>query len=172
MKRPQGPFLSNRRCNTSLGARFAVVLTDWLSVMAALGVAARHSASRTRTRNASAARSQVPSSRQLRKHHQTVPRSVGHHAPRYVATQHGRYAVDHFPQVRVRGYLRRFLAAARKLIQGNRILKSEVAVAPLSLGNRRNSPVDFVQIAQAGADSRKISLPVSGFKLECVFLGS
>ena len=153
-----------------------MVLTDWLSVMAALGEAARPSAaSRTRARNASSERSLAPSSRQLRKCHQTVPRSgeswgIMRHG--MSATQHVQYAVDHFPQVRVRGYLRRFLAAARKLIQGNRILKSEVAVAPLSLGNRRNSPVDFVQIAQAGADSRKISLPVSGFKLECVFLGS
>ena len=60
-------------CVVASGPPFAVVLTDWLSVMAALGEAARPSASRTRARNASSARSQAPSSRQLRKCHKPCP---------------------------------------------------------------------------------------------------
>ena len=53
---------------------FSVVFTDWLSMMAALGVAYRPAASRTRVRKASSTRSQVvPSSRHFRKCHQTVP---------------------------------------------------------------------------------------------------
>ena len=56
--------------------------------------------------------------------------------------------------------------------QGNRILKSEVAVEPLALGNRHYPPLDLVQIALAEADSRKVFLPVPDFKLECVCPGS
>ena len=52
---------------------FSVVFTDWLSMIAALGVASRPATSRTRTRKASSTRSQVPSSRHFRKYHQTVP---------------------------------------------------------------------------------------------------
>ena len=50
---------------------FSVVFTDWLSMIAALGVASRPATSRTRTRKASSTRSQVPSSRHFRKYHQT-----------------------------------------------------------------------------------------------------
>ena len=42
-------------------------------MMAALGVASRPAVSRTRARKVSSTRSQVPSSRQLRKYHHTVP---------------------------------------------------------------------------------------------------
>ena len=52
---------------------FSVVFTDWLLMMAALGVASRPAASRTRARNVSSTRSQVLSSRHFRKYHQTVP---------------------------------------------------------------------------------------------------
>ena len=52
---------------------FSVVFADWLSMIAALGVASRPATSRTRTRKASSTRSQVPSSRHFRKYHQTVP---------------------------------------------------------------------------------------------------
>ena len=52
---------------------FSVVLTDWLSMMAALGVASRPSLSRTMGGSASKTRSQVPSLRHFRKYHQTVP---------------------------------------------------------------------------------------------------
>ena len=52
---------------------FSVVFTDWLSMIAALGVASRPSASRTLGRSASSMYSQVPSPRHLRKYHQTVP---------------------------------------------------------------------------------------------------
>ncbi len=57
---------------------FPVVFTDWLSIleqsgMAALGVASRPAASRTRERKASATPAQVPSSRHRRKYHHTVP---------------------------------------------------------------------------------------------------
>ena len=55
------------------GPPFSVVFTDWLSMMAALGVASRPAFSRTRDRRAFSTRSQVPSSRQLRKYHHTVP---------------------------------------------------------------------------------------------------
>ena len=44
---------------------FSVVLTDWLSMMAALGVASRPSLSRTMGRSASSTRSQVPLARQF-----------------------------------------------------------------------------------------------------------
>ena len=52
---------------------FSVVFTDWLSMMAALGVASRPSLSRTWLRSASSTRSQVPSARHFRKYHHTVP---------------------------------------------------------------------------------------------------
>ena len=52
---------------------FSVVLTDWLSMIAPLGVASRSSLSRTMGRSASKTRSQVPSLRHFRKYHQTVP---------------------------------------------------------------------------------------------------
>ncbi len=52
---------------------FSVVLTDWLSMMAALGVGSRPSASRTLGRSASWMRSQLPSSLHCRKYHDTVP---------------------------------------------------------------------------------------------------
>ena len=50
-----------------------MVLTDWLSMIAPLGVASRSSLSRTMGRSASKTRSQVPSLRHFRKYHQTVP---------------------------------------------------------------------------------------------------
>ena len=50
-----------------------MVLTDWLSMIAPLGVASRPSLSRTMGRSASKTRSQVPSLRHFRKYHQTVP---------------------------------------------------------------------------------------------------
>jgi hypothetical protein len=52
---------------------FSVVFTDWLSMIAALGVGSRPSISRTLGCKASWMRSQVPSKRHLRKYHQTVP---------------------------------------------------------------------------------------------------
>ena len=52
---------------------FSVVLTDWLSMMAALGVGSRPSDSRTLGRKVSWMRSQVPSVRHCLKYHQTVP---------------------------------------------------------------------------------------------------
>ena len=52
---------------------FSVVLTDWLSMMAALGVPSRPSRSRTIARSASSTRSQVPLARHFRKYYQTVP---------------------------------------------------------------------------------------------------
>ena len=52
---------------------FSVVLTDWLSMMAALGVGSRPSDSRTLGRKVSWMRSQVPSARHCLKYHQTVP---------------------------------------------------------------------------------------------------
>ena len=52
---------------------FSVVFTDWLSMIAPLGVASRPSLSRTMGRSASSTRSQVPSLRHFRKYHQTVP---------------------------------------------------------------------------------------------------
>ena len=50
-----------------------MVLSDWLSMIAPLGVASRPSLSRTMGRSASKTRSQVPSLRHFRKYHQTVP---------------------------------------------------------------------------------------------------
>jgi hypothetical protein len=55
------------------GPPFSVVLTVWLSMMAALGVGALPSASRTLGRKASWMRSQVPSARHRRKYPQAVP---------------------------------------------------------------------------------------------------
>ena len=84
------------------GPPFSVVFTDWLSMMAALGVASRPSLSRTTGRSASSTRSQVPSPRHFRKYHQIVPprgQVVGHHSPRYAATQYVQYAVYDLPQV-------------------------------------------------------------------------
>ena len=52
---------------------FSVVLTLWLSMMAAPGMASRPSFSRTWPRSASSTRSQVPSARHFRKYHHTVP---------------------------------------------------------------------------------------------------
>ena len=60
-------------CIVSTRPPFSVVLTDWLSMMAALGVGSRPSASRTLGRSASWMRSQLPSSLHCRKHHDTVP---------------------------------------------------------------------------------------------------
>lgn len=50
-----------------------MVFTVRLPMIAALGIASRPAASRTRARKASATRSQVPSSRHFLKYHQTVP---------------------------------------------------------------------------------------------------
>ena len=52
---------------------FSVVLTDWLSMIAALGVGSLPSACRTLGRRASWTRSHVPSSLHARKYHHTVP---------------------------------------------------------------------------------------------------
>jgi hypothetical protein len=52
---------------------FSVVFTDWLSMIAALGVDCRPSISRTLGCKVSWMRSQVPSNRHFRKYHQTVP---------------------------------------------------------------------------------------------------
>ena len=52
---------------------FSVVLTDWLSMMAALGVGLLPSAFRTLGRRASWTRSHVPSCLHSRKYHHTVP---------------------------------------------------------------------------------------------------
>ncbi len=61
---PAAPFIGGLH-------RLASILEQ--SGMAALGVASRPAASRTRERKASATRSQVPSSRHWRKYHHTVP---------------------------------------------------------------------------------------------------
>ena len=53
---------------------FSVVFTDWLSMMAALGLAPRPSFSRTWPRSSSSTRSHVPSARHFRKYHHTVPK--------------------------------------------------------------------------------------------------
>jgi hypothetical protein len=55
------------------GPPFSVVFTDWLSMMAALGVGSRPWASLTLGRSASWILSQVPSSRHCLKYHHTVP---------------------------------------------------------------------------------------------------
>ncbi len=60
---------------------FSVAFTDWLSMMAALGVASRPSLSRTWLRSASSTRSQVPSARHFRKYHHTVPQGGRSWAP-------------------------------------------------------------------------------------------
>ena len=52
---------------------FSVVLTDWLSMMAAVGVGSCPSDSRTLGRKVSWMPSQVPSARHSLKYHQTVP---------------------------------------------------------------------------------------------------
>jgi hypothetical protein len=52
---------------------FSVVFTDWLSMIAALGVGSRPSISRTLGCKVSWMCSQVPSKRHLRKYHHTVP---------------------------------------------------------------------------------------------------
>ena len=52
---------------------FSVVFTDWLSMMAALGVASLPSLSQTWLRSASSTRSQVLSARHFRKYHHTAP---------------------------------------------------------------------------------------------------
>ena len=52
---------------------FSVVLTDWLSMMAALGAGSCPSDSRTLGRKVSWTRSHVPSARHCLKYHQTVP---------------------------------------------------------------------------------------------------
>ena len=52
---------------------FSVVLTDWLSIIAALGVGSRPSDSRTLGRKLSWMRSQVPSIRHCLKYQETVP---------------------------------------------------------------------------------------------------
>ena len=56
---------------------FSVVFTDWLSMMAPLGVASRPSGSRTMGRSASSTCCQVPSVRHFLKYHQTVPQGGG-----------------------------------------------------------------------------------------------
>ena len=74
--RPRAARWCPPRCGASvIAARppFSVVLTDWLSMIAPLGVASRPSLSRTIGRSASSTRSQVPSLRHFRKYHQTVP---------------------------------------------------------------------------------------------------
>ena len=60
-------------CVVAARPPFSVVFTDWLSMIAALGVGSRPSISRTRGCKVSWMRSQVPSNRHLRKYHQTVP---------------------------------------------------------------------------------------------------
>ena len=80
-----------------------MAFTDWLSMMAALGVASRPSTSRTRASSASAARSQVPPSRHFRKYHQTVPRgsrSWGSIRQGMPPPQCVQYAIDPLTQVR------------------------------------------------------------------------
>ena len=80
---------------------FPVVFTDWLSMMAPLGVASRPSLSRTMGRSASPTRPpsaigplfpEIPPYRAPRR------QVVGHHSPGYAATQHVQNAVHHLPQ--------------------------------------------------------------------------
>lgn len=54
---------------------FSVVLTVWLSMMAALGVASRPCCSLSLQRRTPSIRSHVPSLRQVLKYHQTVPQA-------------------------------------------------------------------------------------------------
>lgn len=60
-------------CVVAARPPFSVVFTDWLSMIAALGVGSRPSISRTLGCKVSWMRSQVPSKRHSRKYHQTVP---------------------------------------------------------------------------------------------------
>ena len=60
-------------CIVATRPPFPVVLTDWLSMIAALGVDSRPSICRTFGRNACSICSQVPSLRHCLKYHQTVP---------------------------------------------------------------------------------------------------
>ena len=101
---------------------FSVVFTDWLSMMAALGVASHPAASRTRARRAShndlAARQtrQLPNSRtqgflhsfpsavippvaEVPPHRAPRRQIMGQHPPGYAAAQHLQDAVDYLPQV-------------------------------------------------------------------------
>jgi hypothetical protein len=55
---------------------FSAVLTDWLSMLPALGCGSRPSACRTAARNVSWIRSNVPSSRQRRKYAHAVPQDT------------------------------------------------------------------------------------------------
>ena len=55
------------RGRRAASAPFSVVLADWLSTIAAPGVASQSAISRTRSRRAPLIRSQVPSMRQARK---------------------------------------------------------------------------------------------------------
>ena len=60
-------------CIVATRPPFSVVFTDWLSMIAALGVGSRPSICLTLGRNASSIRSQVPSLRHSLKRHHTVP---------------------------------------------------------------------------------------------------
>ena len=78
---------------------FSVVLTDWLSMMAALGVGLLPSAFRTLGRRASWTRSHVPSCLHSRKYHHTVPQGgrLRHGSPRAAVAQNVHNAVDDLP---------------------------------------------------------------------------
>lgn len=69
------PFASRNLLARVIATRppFSVVFTDWLSMMAALGVGSLPSASRTLGRSVSWTRSPVPSRLHSRKYHHTVP---------------------------------------------------------------------------------------------------
>ena len=69
------PFASHHLLARIIAARppFPVVFTDWMSMMAALGVGCLPSACRTLGRSISGTRSQVPSCLHFRKYHHTVP---------------------------------------------------------------------------------------------------
>ena len=133
---------------------FSVVLTDWLSMIAPLGVASRPSLSRTTGRSASKTRSQVPFLRHFRKYHQTVP-------------QGGRSWGIIRQEIPPRNtYRMPFTTSRRCTVRG----------CPLSetVGNRGSSKPHWASVKSVGYDLRSIPqsyrLPANHTKLfQCKF---
>ena len=81
---------------------FSVVLTDWLSMMAALGVGSLPADLRTAERRVSLTRSHVPSRLHFRKYHHTVPqggKSCGSARQVHPVAHNVQDAVDHLPDI-------------------------------------------------------------------------
>ena len=131
-----------------------MVFTDWLSMIAPLGVASRPSLSRTTGRSASKTRSQVPSLRHFRKYHQTVP-------------QGGRSWGIIRQEIPPRNtYRMPFTTSRRCTVRG----------CPLSetVGNRGSSKPHWASVKSVGYDLRSIPqsyrLPANHTKLlQCKF---